>query len=80
MVEANAYVIAISDSPLSPLASVADAAFTVSAVGTGPFDSHVVTLALIQALIADAARHLVASAAERLDRVERIESDAGVDR
>ena len=52
VVEANAYVIAISDSPLSPLASVADAAFTVSAVGTGPFDSHVVTLALIQALIA----------------------------
>jgi DNA-binding MurR/RpiR family transcriptional regulator len=68
--DARAYVIAVSDSPLSPLAAVADVAFTVSAVGAGPFDSHAVTLALGQALVANAAAQLAATAAARLDSVE----------
>jgi DNA-binding MurR/RpiR family transcriptional regulator len=66
----GAYVIALSDSPLSPLADAADAAFTVSAIGAGPFDSYAATLALAQALVAHAASFLASTAAGRLDSAE----------
>jgi DNA-binding MurR/RpiR family transcriptional regulator len=63
-------LVAITDSALSPLAELADAAFSVSAESVGPFDSHVGTLALLNALIAGVAERLRRSATERLDRVE----------
>ena len=55
---------------LSPLATVAKASFAVSAVGAGPFDSHVGTLALVNALVTGVAARLRTSATDRLDRVE----------
>lgn len=64
------YVISFSDSPLSPLAEAASAAFTVSARGPGPFDSQVASLALGYALVAAVAARLASPAADRLDRVE----------
>lgn len=64
------YVISFSDSPLSPLAEAASAAFTVSARGTGPFDSQVASLALGYALVAAVAARLASPAADRLDRLE----------
>ena len=67
---AGAHVIAISDSLLSPLARVATASFVVSAGGAGPFDSHVGTLALLNALVAGCAGRLRESAKERIDRIE----------
>jgi len=67
---AGAYVAAFSDSPLSPLAAVADASFTVNSAGPGPFESQVTTLALGQALVAAVSAHLAATAATRLDRAE----------
>jgi DNA-binding MurR/RpiR family transcriptional regulator len=63
-------LIAITDSALSPLAEVAVAAFSVSADSAGPFDSHVATLALCNALVAGVADRLRRSATERLDRLE----------
>jgi DNA-binding MurR/RpiR family transcriptional regulator len=45
-------------------------AFTVAAEGAGPFDSHVGTLALVNALVAGVAGRLRRSATDRLDRLE----------
>jgi len=63
-------VVSITDSALSPLAAPATEAFVVAAEGAGPFDSHVGTLALANALITGVAAVLRRSATERLDRVE----------
>ncbi len=67
---AGGLVIAITDSRLSPLARRADAAFVVTAEGAGPFDSHVGTLALANALTTGVATRLRRPATDRLDRVE----------
>jgi DNA-binding MurR/RpiR family transcriptional regulator len=74
---AGAAVVAVSDSLLSPLAAVAEVAFTVSAEGAGVFDSHVGTLALANALVSGSAARLRRSAAERLDAVEAAWTAAG---
>jgi DNA-binding MurR/RpiR family transcriptional regulator len=66
----GAVLLAVTDSVLSPLARSASAAFIVTAEGAGPFDSHVGTLALVNALVSGAARRLRRAAANRLDRVE----------
>jgi DNA-binding MurR/RpiR family transcriptional regulator len=67
---AGAAVVAVTDGPLSPLTRGADAWFAVRADGTGPFDSHVGTLALLHALVAGCADRLRAAAVDRLDRIE----------
>ena len=64
------WCVAITDSLLSPLASLADRTFTVAAAGGGPFDSHVGTLALCNVLVAGVADALRSKAVERLDRTE----------
>lgn len=61
---------AISDNALSPLANLADVAFDVAAASNGPFDSHVGTLALLNAVITSTAAELRESAAERLRAIE----------
>ncbi|HEV7758484.1 MAG TPA: MurR/RpiR family transcriptional regulator [Acidimicrobiales bacterium] len=66
----RADVIALTDSLLSPLAESATVAFTVQAEGAGPFDSHVGTLALVNALVTGVAGRLRRSAAPRLSAVE----------
>jgi DNA-binding MurR/RpiR family transcriptional regulator len=68
---------AITDSLLSPLASLADHTFTVAAAGGGPFDSHVGTLALVNVVVAGVADRLRAVATDRLDRAEAAWRDAG---
>ena len=68
--DAGASVIAVSDSLLSPLSAEAEVAFTVAAEGAGVFDSHVGTLALVNALVTGTAARLRRSAADRLDAVE----------
>lgn len=64
-------IVAITDSVLSPLAQPATVTFTVTAEGAGPFDSHVGTLALVNAIATGVARRLRRPAAARLDRVEQ---------
>lgn len=66
----GATLVALTDSALSPLASVAAVAFTASVTGAGPFDSHVGLLALANALLAGASARLRRSATDRLDQVE----------
>jgi DNA-binding MurR/RpiR family transcriptional regulator len=64
-------VVALTDSVLSPLASLARWTFVVSAGSLGPFDSHVGTLALVDLIVAEASGRLRRSATDRLDEVER---------
>jgi hypothetical protein len=52
-------------------------AFTVAAEGAGPFDSHVGTLTLANALVTGVAGRLRATATARLDRLEAEWRDAG---
>jgi DNA-binding MurR/RpiR family transcriptional regulator len=74
---AGAEVVALTDSVLSPLAAPATVALTVAAEGAGPFDSHVGTLALVNALVTGVAGRLRASAARRLERLEASWTAAG---
>jgi DNA-binding MurR/RpiR family transcriptional regulator len=69
-------VIAVSDSLLSPIAVPAAAAFAVVAGGVGPFDSHVGTLALCNAMVTACAGRLRETATYRLDRFEAMWRDA----
>ncbi len=73
----GAEVVAVTDSALSPLAVGASATFVVTAANPGPFDSHVGTLAMANALVAAVAGRLRASAAARLDRIEAAWQETG---
>lgn len=66
----GAFLVAITDSLLSPLAALAAHTLTVAAAGAGPFDSHVGTLALSNVLVASVADRSRATATERFDRAE----------
>ncbi len=66
----GAAVVALTDSPLSPLAAIASQAFSVVAAGPGPFDSHVGFLSLGNALLNAAAAALRSTATDRLTATE----------
>jgi len=66
----GAAVIALTDSPLSPLASASEQTFFVSARGIGPFDSLTGGIALATALVTAVAARLRQSAPARLDAIE----------
>jgi DNA-binding MurR/RpiR family transcriptional regulator len=68
--ERGAWTVAISDSVLSPLATAAERSFVVSAASTGPFDSHVGTLALLNLFVVEVAAARREHAAERLEAIE----------
>ena len=68
--ERGVAVVALTDSALSPIALLSDASFTVAAASAGPFDSHVATLAVLNALVTAVADKLRSSATDRLDRIE----------
>lgn len=69
-VAGGATVVALTDSPLSPLAGCATHSFAVAAAGPGPFDSHVGFLSLGNALLAGAAAALRTTATDRLAAAE----------
>ena len=73
----GSWVVAVTDSVLSPLAAAADTALVVEAASTGPFDSHVGTLALLNLLVVDVSVARREAATERLDRLESTWRDAG---
>jgi DNA-binding MurR/RpiR family transcriptional regulator len=66
----GASVVAITDSPLSPLGTLAAETFLMAAEGVGPFDSLVGVIALANALVAGVAARLRQSATSRLDAIE----------
>jgi DNA-binding MurR/RpiR family transcriptional regulator len=66
----GADVVAITDSPLSPLAANAADTFLISARGVGPFDSMTGGIALANLLVAEVASQLRETATSRLDAIE----------
>jgi DNA-binding MurR/RpiR family transcriptional regulator len=66
----GAEVVALTDSPLSPLVAGATASFFVAAQGIGPFDSMTGGLALANALVVGASALLRQVATGRLDDIE----------
>ncbi len=66
----GANLVALTDSPLSPLAFGASETFFIAAQGVGPFDSMTGGLALANAIVAGVAARLRASAVDRLDAIE----------
>jgi DNA-binding MurR/RpiR family transcriptional regulator len=73
----GAAVIAVTDSPLSPLGASASDTFFISARGVGPFDSVTGGIALANVLIAGVAARLRQSARSRLDTTEAAWSTLG---
>lgn len=74
--EGGAVVVALTDGVLSPLAALATVSLTVVAEGAGPFDSHVGTLALVNALVTGVAGRLRDTATRRLELLEARWRDA----
>jgi DNA-binding MurR/RpiR family transcriptional regulator len=72
-------LVAITDSVVAPVAESAKATFVVEAAGAGPFDSHVATLALGNALVAEVASRLRRTATPRLDAIETATADLLLD-
>ena len=66
----DAWILALTDSVLSPLSRLADSSLVLTAGGVSPFDSHVGTLALMNVLIAGVAGSLRSLATQRLDLAE----------
>ena len=68
----GAVVVALTDSPLSPLATAAFETFFMAAQSVGPFDSMTGGIALANALVAGVAVRLRATAPARLDTIESV--------
>ncbi len=76
--DAGATVVAITDSPLSPLVELADTWCQIKIPAIGPFDSSVPVVALCELVVAQVAKELHEDAKNRIDRIEALweETDA----
>jgi DNA-binding MurR/RpiR family transcriptional regulator len=72
LADAGVNVVAITDSPLSPLVDPADAWCQIEVPAVGPFDSSVPVVALCELLVAEAAKALREDAKSRIDRIEAL--------
>lgn len=71
-------IAAITDGPLSPLASMADVLIRVSVPAIGPFDSSVPTVALMELLVAEVAQIDHGTVQERVEVIEQLWSETGI--
>ena len=67
---ARVTVVAITDSPLSPLVELADIWCQIKVPAIGPFDSSVPVVAICELLVAQVAKELHEDATNRIDRIE----------
>lgn len=65
-------VVAITDSPLSPLVGLADTWCEIEVPAVGPFDSSVPAVAMAELLVARVAKCLHEDATARIDRIEAL--------
>lgn len=70
--KAGVRIVAITDGPLSPLASLTDKWCELEIPAIGPFDSSVPAVAMAELLVACVASHLREDARERIDRTEAV--------
>ncbi|XAL98679.1 MurR/RpiR family transcriptional regulator [Phycisphaeraceae bacterium D3-23] len=72
LADAGAHIIAVTDSPLSPLVALADAWCEIQVPAVGPFDSSVPVVAIAELLVARVANELHEAATARVDRIESL--------
>jgi len=72
LAESGVTVVAITDSPLSPLVELADTWSQIKVPAVGPFDSSVPIVAMSELLVAQVARELHDVATDRIDRIEAL--------
>jgi DNA-binding MurR/RpiR family transcriptional regulator len=70
-------VVAITDGPLSPLASLTDTWCGLKIPAVGPFDSSIPAVAIAELLVAHVATELHETARDRIDRTEALWEAAG---
>jgi DNA-binding MurR/RpiR family transcriptional regulator len=71
-------VLAITDSPLSPLVELADAWCEIEVPAIGPFDSSVPIVAFAELLVSRVAKALYDEATARIDRIEALWEETDV--
>lgn len=72
LADAGVTIVAITDSPLSPLVELADVWTQITVPAVGPFDSSISVVALCELLVAQATRELREDATNRIDRIEAL--------
>jgi DNA-binding MurR/RpiR family transcriptional regulator len=72
LAEAGVTIVAITDSPLSPLVELADTWSQITVPAIGPFDSSVPIVVLCELLVARVATDLQDVATDRIDRIEAL--------
>ncbi len=72
LAEAGACVVAVTDSPLSPLVELADTWCEIEVPAIGPFDSSVPVVTLAELLVSQVAKDLHDEATARIDRIEEL--------
>lgn len=72
LASAGVSIVAITDSPLSPLVELADTWCQIEIPAIGPFDSSVPVVAICELMVAQVARDLHKEATDRIDRIEAL--------
>ena len=72
LIELEVDLVAITDSPLSPLAAITDRWCELDVPAVGPFDSSLPAVLASELLVLEVAEALGSSVRERIDRLERL--------
>jgi DNA-binding MurR/RpiR family transcriptional regulator len=72
LADAGVAVVAITDSPFSPLVELADTWIQIKVPPVGPFDSSIPVVAMCELLVAEVAKELYDDATNRIDRIEML--------
>jgi DNA-binding MurR/RpiR family transcriptional regulator len=72
LADAGVSIVAITDSPLSPLVELADVWSQIKVPAVGPFDSSIPVVALCELLVAQVTKALHEDATNRIDRIEAL--------
>jgi DNA-binding MurR/RpiR family transcriptional regulator len=75
LANAGVNIIAISDSPLSPLLEFADSWCQIEVPAIGPFDSSAPIVVMCELLVARVAQELKDDAKNRIDQIEALWKD-----
>jgi len=75
LANAGVSIVAITDSPLSPLVELADSWCQIEVPAIGPFDSSAPIVVLCELLVASVAQELKDDAKNRIDRIEALWED-----
>jgi DNA-binding MurR/RpiR family transcriptional regulator len=72
LANAGVRIVAVTDSPFSPLVELADTWVQIEVPPVGPFDSSVPVVLMCELLVAEVAKALYDDATDRIDRIEAL--------